>query len=184
MNNIGKKIIIVGVLFLGISLFLTLNNNYVEVNASSKVNEVLNQVKEIEENLDKEMSYININGYDYIGTIIIPKINMELPVMKEYEQSSLSIAPNRYYGSIYTDDLIICGHNYKSHFGYLKNLEKSDKVYFKDFSGNVYIYEVIESQILGAYDIKKMIDNKYDLTLYTCTSDGLRRLTIRCNRIS
>ena len=38
-------------------------------------------------------------------------------------------------------------------------------------------------EILGSTDVEEMINNDFDLTLYTCTSDSQKRVTIRCNRI-
>ena len=31
--------------------------------------------------------------------------------------------------------------------------------------------------------VKEMIENDFDLTLYTCTVDGLNRVTVRLNRV-
>ena len=45
------------------------------------------------------------------------------------------------------------------------------------------MYEVLEIEILNSDDITYMIDNDFDLTLYTCTSDGKSRITVRCNRL-
>ena len=36
-------------------------------------------------------------------------------------------------------------------------------------------------EILEATDINNMLDSQFDLTLYTCTKDSLRRVTIRAN---
>ena len=38
-------------------------------------------------------------------------------------------------------------------------------------------------EILSPKDVKKMIDSPFDLTLYTCTSDNLNRVTVRLNRV-
>ena len=129
------------------------------------------------------MQTIKINGYDYIGTIIIPSLNLRLPIMSEYDYDRLKISPCRYYGSIYTNDLIICAHSYKTHFKYIGNLNQGDKIIITDVSGINYIYAVLEIEILNPNDVSKMIDNQFDLTLYTCTNDGLKRITVRCNRI-
>jgi hypothetical protein len=62
---------------------------------------------------------VNINGDDFIGTITIPSINLELPVMSEYSYSKLKKAPCRYYGNLFTNDLIICAHAYETFFANL-----------------------------------------------------------------
>lgn len=196
MNKLSKMFIMFGIILITLSLSLLIYHNYEEYIANKKSKEVLNIIKtnltenkkdiintnKIYEELT-EMETININGYDYIGTIIIPSLNLELPIMSEYDSKRLSISPCRYYGSIYTNDLIICAHSYKTHFKNLINLEQEDIIIITDINGNNYMYEVLEIEILNPKDVSKMIDNNFDLTLYTCTNDGLNRVTIRCNRI-
>ena len=103
--------------------------------------------------------------------------------MSEYDYSRLKKTPCRYYGSIHTNDLIICGHSYKTHFKYLNKLKQKDLIIFTDVNNVNYVYEVLEIEVLKKTDVEKMIDNNYDLTLYTCTNGGIDRLTIRCNKV-
>jgi len=190
MSNVGKKFIITGVLLITISISLFIYNKFEEINAGIKSQESLSIFKEnIKDNnltlkeQKTEMQTMMIDGYNYIGTITIPNINLELPIMDSYDYDRLKIAPCRYYGSLYTNDLIICGHSYKTHFGNLVNLKQGDLVIFKDVNGMDYYYEVLEIEILSSKDVSKMINNEFDLTLYTCTKDRVNRVTIRCNRV-
>ena len=130
-----------------------------------------------------EMKTVNINGDDFIGTITIPSINLELPVMSEYSYSRLKKAPCRYYGNLFTNDLIICAHAYETFFANLIKLKQNDLIFFTDVDGNNYAYEVLEIEILKPTDVDKMVNNEFDLTLYTCTSDNMNRVTVRCNRV-
>lgn len=196
MNKLGKIFITLGIFLIIVSSSLLVYNNYKEYNASIKSQEVLSilknnydenkqiitNTKEITNEI-KEMETININGYDYIGTITIPTLKLELPIMSEYDYDRLNIAPCRYYGSLYTNDLIICAHSYKNHFQNIIKLNQKDKIIFTDVTGKTYIYEVLEIEILNPKEVSKMIDNAFDLTLYTCTNDGLNRVTVRCNRV-
>lgn len=129
-----------------------------------------------------EMDTISIDGYEYIGTLTIPSLDLELPVMSEWSYPGLKIAPGRYTGSAWTDDLVICGHNYTQHFGNLKYLETGDTLYFTDVNGNVFHYEVGEVVILQPTDVEEMIESDWDLTLFTCTIGGQTRVTVRCMR--
>ena len=192
-NNIGRVFIIVGVILILVSIIIITYNSYLELNAGIKSSNIIGTMKEkIDNSLEivklnnkenKEMSVINIDGYDYIGTIMIPTLNLELPVMSDYDNEKLNIAPCRYYGSVYTDDLIICAHSYKTHFRYLSNLNQGDNIIFTDVNGENYIYEVLEMEVLNPNEVSEMINNEFDLTLYTCTNDGLNRVTVRCNRL-
>lgn len=192
--NLGKILIIFGVFLITLSVAILIHNSYLEINAGIKSQDAINVIKNnlnktteivsINADKPKEMSTINIAGYDYIGSIIIPTLGLELPVMSNYDNERLNVSPCRYYGSIYTNDLIICGHSYKTHFKYLSNLVQGDTIIFTDVFGDNYIYEVLEIEILDPKAIDEMINNEFDLTLYTCTNDGLNRITIRCNRIT
>ena len=190
INNLGKIFITQGVILIVISISMLIYNKYEDIKAYKFSQEILVIIednisdKEIKENdYSKEMDTINIKGYDYIGTIIIPKLDLKLPIMSEYDYSRLKKTPCRYYGSIHTNDLIICGHSYKTHFKYLNKLKQKDLIIFTDVNNVNYVYEVLEIEVLKKTDVEKMIDNNYDLTLYTCTNGGIDRLTIRCNKV-
>lgn len=196
MNKLGKIFILIGILLLIASISLLTYNVYEEINAGKKSETALKIIKnnientneitnpEIIYNEDKVMKTTNINGYDYIGTITIPTINLELPVMSEYDYNRLEIAPCRYYGSIYTNDLIICAHSYKTHFKYIDKLKQKDLILFTDINNNTHVYEVLEIEILKPTEVSEMINSDFDLTLYTCTYDGQNRITVRCNKIN
>lgn len=193
MNKIGKVFIGIGGCLILVSSLMLIYGNYEEVEAGVKASNVLSVMKDsINKNMQTsvktdvvvQMPTIRIGEYDYIGTIIIPRLNLELPVMAEYDYDRLKIAPARYYGSIRTNDLIICAHSYRTHFKYLSSLEQGDKIIIMDVNGNNYIYEVLEIEVLSSDDVLEMINNEFDLTLYTCTEDGIDRVTVRCNRVS
>ena len=192
--NKGKLFIIVGVFLILISLTMTFYNKYEDLNAGKQARAALDVFKNevvvqnhIVESLTteevREMKTVNINGDEFIGTITIPVLNLELPVMSEYSYSRLKKAPCRYYGNLFTNDLIICAHAYETFFANLIKLKQNDLIFFTDVDGNNYAYEVLEIEILKPTDVDKMVNNEFDLTLYTCTSDNMNRVTVRCNRV-
>ena len=126
-----------------------------------------------------EMPVETINGIDFIGVLRIPALELELPVISEWNYPNLKTAPCRYSGSAYLNNLIICGHNYTSHFGTLKNLWEGDIATFTDIDGNVFIYKMVERETLNPTDIEGMESGNWDLTLFTCTVGGQSRVTIR-----
>ena len=193
--NKGKAFIGIGVLLILVSLVITGFNKYEDLNAGKQAqavldvfkNEVVTQnhvVDNLITNEVKEMKTININGDEFIGTIKIPSINLELPVMSEYTYSKLKKTPCRYYGNLFTNDLIICAHAYETFFANLVNLKQNDLIIFTDVDGNNYVYEVLEIEVLKSTDVDKMINSDFDLTLYTCTYDNTGRVTVRCNRVN
>ena len=128
-----------------------------------------------------EMSVLEIDGKRYIGTVSIPVLDIELPVQKSWSLSLLRSAPCRYKGSVYQGDLIICAHNYATHFGRLKNILPGDEVIFTDIEGDVFHYTVTAVETLAGTATEEMERGEWDLTLFTCTLGGQNRVTVRCD---
>lgn len=169
-----------------LSLFLW--NQYDDQRAEKSANRILKQLElavdedTLPDPYDSEMTVVDIDGYGYIGRISIPALNLELPVMSEWDYARLRIAPCRYTGSTKTDDLVIAAHNYRCHFGQIKNLEIGDEVYFVGMDGVVNYYTVAEIDILNPTAVEEMTSGEFDLTLFTCTYGGQSRVTVRCMR--
>ena len=131
-------------------------------------------------NPDMDMPTEKIRSQYFIGILEIPAIGLYLPIISEWSDYSLSIAPCRYTGSVYKNDMIIAGHNYNSHFASLNSLSQGDSVYFTDIDGNVFQFEVAERETLQPTAVEQMQSGDWDLTLFTCTYGGQARVTIRC----
>lgn len=58
----------------------------------------------------QEMTTVEVEGHDYIGVLSIPAAGLELPVMAQWSYAGLKVAPGRYSGTTYADDLVLCGH--------------------------------------------------------------------------
>lgn len=130
----------------------------------------------------EEMTVITIDGYDYIGYLSVPRFELYLPVMAEWDYDRLKIAPCRYTGSVKTNDLVIAAHNYSRHFGPIRELEPGDEVSFTDADGVVTHYTVETVEVLEPTAVEDMTAGDYDLTLFTCTYGGKSRMTVRCVR--
>ena len=134
----------------------------------------------------QEMTTVEVEGRDYIGVLSIPAVERELPVMAQWSYAGLKIAPGRYSGTTYGDDLVICGHNYAMHFSPIKWLAIGSSVYFTDADGLRWSYEVESVETLRPTQIEEMTTatetDSWDLTLFTCTSGGNARYAVRCVR--
>lgn len=213
MKHKGRFLILTGLLLVAAALFLAAYNLYDEARAKRSATEIMasleadipgvlspepfeiteetNTAALLEEveipdyllNPDMEMPVENIDGIDYIGVLRIPTLELELPIISEWSYQKLKIAPCRYSGSAYQDDLIIAAHNYNSHFGNLKNLREGNTATFTDMDGNVFTYEMVELEILQPTDIEGMESGEWDLTLFTCTIGGSSRVTARFERV-
>ena len=133
---------------------------------------------------EREMPIIQIDGHDYVGYLDIPALELSLPVMESWSYPKLKIAPCRYEGSVYHNDMVIAAHNYTTHFGGLRNLIIGDEVRFTDGDGNVFTYKVSSLEQLQPTQVEEMCESDWDLTLFTCTLSGRQRMTVRCTLVS
>ena len=132
----------------------------------------------------KEMARIKVDGYDCIGILTIPALDLKLPVLTDWSYTKLKKAPCHYYGSYYEKDFVIAAHNYKAHFRRLSELQAGDIVLFTDVSGKDYFYEVVLLETLPKDATKEMITSGFDLSLYTCTPGRASRVTVRCSAVN
>ena len=206
MSKQGKICTGIGLLLLAAALFLTGYNLWSDARANVSANMVLEQLnpdiqgntgmslptlpsgESLEEayipdyilNPEMDMPEEEVDGQEYIGVLKIPVLSLELPIISEWSYPSLRIAPCRYAGSAYLNNMVIAAHNYYSHFGYLKNLSQGDEITFTDMDGNFFRYEVAALETLSPFAIEEMTSGDWDLTLFTCTVGGQYRVTVRC----
>lgn len=202
-NKKGSPLILMGLLLIAAALFLTVFNLYEEQRAAELSRRVLLELpaemrSAFPENLTEndpepvipdymlnpymDMPEVEADGHAYIGVLAIPDLNLELPVMSEWSYPNLKIAPCRYTGSVYLDDMVIAAHNYTRHFGRIKELSGGEMVIFTDSDGNIFTYEVALVETLMPTDVGEMESGEWDLTLFTCTVGGAYRVTVRCMR--
>lgn len=131
---------------------------------------------------EKELVTEKVNELSYVGIIEFPTLRLTLPVVGELTNPALASAPCRYSGSPYTDDLVIAGHNYRSHFGRLDRLKPGDRVYFTDMDGNRFEYTTVLTENIHGTDVTGMLDGGWDLSLFTCTMSGSYRTTVRLDK--
>ena len=132
---------------------------------------------------ETEMPVQMINGLDYIGIMEIPSLSLKLPILSDWNDEKLKIAPCRYTGSVYAKDLIVSGHSYKNHFRYIRKLAAGDSVIFTDMNGSRFVYEVSGTEIIRGDGVEEMLSGEWDLSLFTCTYNGSSRHTVRCRLV-
>lgn len=124
-----------------------------------------------------------IDGINMIGVVSVPSVGIELPVAAEWSYQNLKKSACRYSGTAKDGRFIILAHNYRRYFGNLKNAVKDDTVQFLDVNGNLYQYKVTSTEILEKKELDKLTEAESDLTLFTCTYGGQRRIVVRCQKL-
>lgn len=129
---------------------------------------------------DPEMPVKKYMGYTLIGSISIPSVGICLPVLDDWSEDMLKVSPCRYRGSISGGDMIIMGHNYKSHFTPLQKIAVGAEVEFENTLGKVFRFRVAKIEYLHRTEGELLPSEEYPLTVFTCTPGGLERIVVRC----
>ncbi len=171
-------------------VFINLENEDIQAGETARqaVQQIEQQIEYVEitepdDPYNMEMSESMIDGYSYIGIVTIPDLQLKLPVMADHDDYRLKLSPCRFDGSTKSDDLIIMAHNYKRHFASLKTLSVGRQIFFTDMDGVTIEYEISEFETLMPDETERLLDGRWDLTLFTCTYGGASRTTVRCVRV-
>ena len=199
-KQFGNLLLAVGILLLTGALFLVSHNMAEENRAEAAVGEVMPALSEAiaaqltapppaetdaapaPGEVPVEEEIILIDGEAFIGYLTIDALSLSLPVRQTLTERNLKQSPCRYAGCAGTRGFVIAAHNYRRHFADLASLTAGDTVGFTDVSGAVYTYTVSQVETLDAADVAGMTDDSWDLTLFTCTYSGERRVTVRCTK--
>ena len=126
-------------------------------------------------------------GYTTVGTMKIPKINLEYPILEKLSTQSLATSIVALYPSgdsvNQPGNTVIIGHNYRNglFFSNLKKLSIGDKVYITDYRGTSItytIYNKFEASDSDTSFYDRDTAGKAEITLSTCTDASNDQRTI------
>ena len=120
-------------------------------------------------------------GYGVIGVVGLPDLGLSLPVLADYTQDLLAVAPCRYTDDLALEpgQLVVAGHNYRTHFGRLGELAPGSRITWQNLDGVTYTYTVTEVTEIDAGDREALEQGDWDLTLFTCDVTRTRRILVR-----
>lgn len=120
-------------------------------------------------------------GYEVIGVVGLPDLGLSLPVLADYTQDLLTVAPCRYTDDLALEpgQLVVAGHNYRTHFGRLGELAPGCRITWQNLDGVTYTYTVTEVTEIDAGDREALEQGDWDLTLFTCDVTRTRRILVR-----
>lgn len=138
---------------------------------------------------DDNITGMDYMGYSMIGTIEIPKTDIEYPIIADEDASinSLNVAIVKLYPSSdmlnEVGNTVLAGHNYKNgtFFSNNKRLEKGDEIYITDLAGRTITYEIYNIYTTTTSDSEYMnrdTNGRREISLSTCTDDTTARLII------
>jgi len=155
-----------------------------------KENIVTNIVTQnIVDNIDINLpEYVDLpreyKGYNVIGKIIIPKLQIEKYILAETTDAALKVAVTKTYGPDVNEigNLCISGHNYVQTFGRIKELEIGDEIILKDKYSREKTYTVYKNYKVLPNEVECLSQEtggEREVTLITCTLGAIKRNIIK-----
>ncbi len=124
-------------------------------------------------------------GFNMVGKIEIPKINLSYPVLESATPKAIEVAVAVQYGPGINKvgNTVIIGHNYRNgtFFSNNKKLAEGDKIYLTDLDGKKITYTIYKKYLTGTGDADYYVrdtNGKREISLSTCTDDSKQRLVI------
>ena len=193
-NKVYKVIYILLIIALIIVVILIAGKELTSKNNEKLNQEVLSEFNNITDT--NQIGELTLNGYDVIGKVKIPKINIEYPILNiETSNPEETKVPMRYgivkyWGGNVNDygNLSIAGHNNYNGtmFGKTKNLEIGDIVELTDLTNRTIQYKINDIFITDPNDVsilKTEDETVREVTLITCTNGNKERLILKAREI-
>lgn len=171
-------------------------NTQISMEKIKKVNPAKSEDEKQERSAFKEQPYQPIETYlddsdieTYLGSIAIPDVNLNLPIVKGVGEQNLyrGAATNKIGQQMGKGNYPMAAHkvpgNDTSLFGPLFQVTPGMKIYLSD-NQNIYIYTARESYVVEPerVDILDDVIGQTLLTLYTCSTDaGVERLVVQAD---
>lgn len=146
------------------------------------------EVEEESTNVQQSSTYTASDGtqYNYIGRIVIPKINVDYAIFDHWTYDLLTKSICKFHGGNPNEDGNLCliGHNWrnKRFFSKVPTLENGDIIQITDLSGRTVEYEVYYKHQVDYKDVSdttQEVEGR-EVTLITCTDDSKHRVVVRC----
>ena len=193
-NKVYKVIYFLLIIALIVVVILIARKELTSRNNENLNKEVLSEFNNITNT--NQIGELTLNGYDVIGKVKIPKIDIEYPILNlETSNPEETKVPMRYgivkyWGGNVNDygNLSIAGHNNYSGtmFGKTKNLEIGDIVELTDLTNRTIQYKINDIFITDPNDVsilKTEDETVREVTLITCTNGNKERLILKAREI-
>ena len=137
-------------------------------------------------------TYKASNGrtYSTVGTVAIPSINVNYPILADTTDELLKISVCKFWGCDPNQigNLCIAGHNYrnKKFFSKAINLVVGDIIEITDLNDQTIQYSVYDKYTVDPNDVSctsQLTNGKRIVTLITCTNDSQQRVVIKAEAV-
>ena len=192
-----KNSIVISILLIAIIFFIwsviykkNLKKQIVVTNTEPVENTVINENIEPKKVMSQKILPTDIDGFEVIGKLEIPKLNLSTYILSEMNDDTLSKSVTKLCGPNINEagNFCILGHNYnkKTMFGNLKKIEINDKVILTNMYGQKVEYIVYDIYKVYPNEVECLTQKTYgnrEATLITCTTGAIKRLIIKATEI-
>jgi LPXTG-site transpeptidase (sortase) family protein len=137
-------------------------------------------------------TYTASNGrvYNTVGTINIPSIEVNYPILSETSDDLLKVSVCKFWGSDPNEvgNLCIAGHNYRNSkfFSKVLKLVVGDTIEITDLTGRTLTYAIYDKYTVDPTDVSctsQITNGKKIVTLITCTNDSKQRVVLKAEEV-
>lgn len=178
-----SAIIVLGVIIYRYSQYQA--NSYAAVEVVAQIEKEFEEVSETDQKVETEYK-----GYEVVGIIEIPKINIKYPILNKTNDDAMQYSITKFSGGEVNSvgNFVVAGHNYLdgSMFGKVKQLEIGDEIKLTDLYNNTVTYEIFDIYSVDPNDtsILESVDkNSREVTLITCTKGHVERLITKAREV-
>ncbi|MGN1298178.1 MAG: sortase [Clostridia bacterium] len=189
------NVIILVLVIVAIVISVIIFNKYMENYQNEKkkdnlISEINSQLGDLNTDENREMPYIEYEGYQVIGIIKIEKINLLYPILNVNNEDSMKKSITKFYGDKLNQEgnVTLAGHNNfdGTMFGKLKDLEIGDKITILDLNNHSITYEIFNKYVTDPNDVSIVNSTEEgikEITLVTCTNGNKNRLIIKAKEV-
>ncbi len=160
--------------------------NKIKLKQEDEVNIERTTTKEKTQEIEKVSIPETFLGNEISAQLIIPKVNLETYVLKEYSKEGMDLCPTKFWGPDANEigNFCITGHNYKKEnmFYNLIDLNVGDELYLLDNKNGKYtytIYDIYKVKPENTDSLEQDTNGKRVVTLITCVNYSDTRLIIK-----
>lgn len=190
-----KNSIVISILLIAIIFFiwsLIFKKNLKKQNLLINIEKVQEPIKNdiIKEVIPTKILPEEIEGFEVVGMLEIPKISLSTYILAETNDDSLKQSVTKLCGPNINEvgNFCILGHNYnKSNmFGNLKKLEINDKAILTNMYGQKVEYIVYDIYKVYPNEVECLNQETYgnrEVTLITCATGAIKRLVLKLTEV-
>ncbi len=188
INIILTILIIMAIVVTGIIIY----NYVISKQNDDNLSEVVTEIEEqFTANEGQQAANVQYNGYDVVGIIEIPSINIKYPIINKTNDTTMKYSITKFSGGDINSigNFTVAGHNNLNGtmFGKVKRLQIGDEIKMTDLYNNTVTYQIFDIYSVEPNDVsclESVDENTREITLITCTNGHLNRLITKAREVA